>query len=62
MTNKIILNGENFQLEEVVTIARHGVGVAISVESESRIQKARQLVDKWLRAFLKVAFILIVYR
>ncbi len=43
-TNKIILNGEKFQLEEVVAIARQGVGVAISVESEARIKKARQLV------------------
>ena len=46
MTHKIILNGEKFQLEEVVAIARHGVGV--SVESEARIQKARQLVDQWV--------------
>jgi len=54
MANKIILNGEKFQLEELVTIARHGVGVAISVESESRIQKARQLVDKWVREGVRI--------
>ena len=48
MNDIIKLNGENFQLEELVAIAREGKGAAISVESESRINKARALVDKWV--------------
>ncbi len=49
MENTIKLNGENFQLEELVAIARNGVRAAISVESEERINKARTLVDKWVK-------------
>ncbi|MCP3941370.1 MAG: histidine ammonia-lyase [Desulfobacteraceae bacterium] len=54
MTDKIVLSGENFQLEDLVAIARHGVGIAISVESESRIHKASQLVDKWVRQGVRI--------
>ncbi|MCG8618082.1 MAG: histidine ammonia-lyase [Desulfobacterales bacterium] len=49
MENTIILNGENLQLDELVAIARNGADAAISVESESRINKARTLVDKWVK-------------
>ncbi|HCY83738.1 MAG TPA: histidine ammonia-lyase [Desulfobacteraceae bacterium] len=49
MEKTIILNGENFQLSELVAIARNGADAAISVESESRINKARTLVDKWVK-------------
>jgi histidine ammonia-lyase len=49
MEDTIKLNGENFQLEELVAIARNGVGAAISVESVERINKARSLVDKWVK-------------
>ncbi|MCG8632223.1 MAG: histidine ammonia-lyase [Desulfobacterales bacterium] len=49
MKNPIKLNGENFQLEELVAIARNGVGAAISAESEDRINKARTLVDRWVK-------------
>ena len=44
MVEKIILNGEKFQLEELVTIARHGSCVSVSSESKSRINKARTLI------------------
>jgi histidine ammonia-lyase len=44
----IILDGEHFQLEELVDIARNGKGIAISTSSESRIKKARILVDRWV--------------
>ncbi|MFN2356491.1 MAG: histidine ammonia-lyase [Desulfotignum sp.] len=44
----IILDGEHFQLEELVDIARNGKGIAISPSSESRIKKARILVDRWV--------------
>jgi histidine ammonia-lyase len=50
----IILNGENFQLEELVAIARQGSGAAISVGSEARIKKARQLVDKWVQEGVRI--------
>ena len=54
MTQKIILNGEKFQLEELLAIARQGVEVAISVESEARINKARQLVEKWVNDGVRI--------
>jgi histidine ammonia-lyase len=44
----IILDGEHFQLEELVDIARNGKDIAISASSESRIKKARILVDRWV--------------
>ncbi len=49
MTDQIVLNGDEFQLEDLVNIARHGARVAISNESKSRIHKARKLVDKWVK-------------
>jgi histidine ammonia-lyase len=54
MKNTILLNGENFQLDDLVNIARRGVQVGISVESEARIQKARQLVDKWVKEGVRI--------
>ena len=49
MKDKIVLNGNDFFLEDLVDIARNNVGIKISVESESRINKARDLVDKWVK-------------
>ena len=46
---KIILDGENFTLRELVDIARNGKGVAVSESSKARINKARTLVDKWVK-------------
>ena len=54
MENTIKLNGENFQLEELVAIARNGVNAAISVESVDRINKARNLVDKWVKEGVRI--------
>ncbi len=54
MADNIILNGEKFGLEELVSIARHGKGVSISIESKSRIHKARALIDKWVKDGYKV--------
>ncbi len=54
MAGKIILNGEKFQLEELVSIARHGKGVSISIESKSRINKARSLIDKWVKDGVRI--------
>ncbi len=54
MENTIKLNGENFQLEELVAIARNGVNAAISVASVDRINKARNLVDKWVKEGVRI--------
>ncbi|SDU17085.1 histidine ammonia-lyase [Desulfobacula phenolica] len=48
MKNQIVLNGKDFLLKDLVRIARNNVGITISVESESRINKARDLVDQWV--------------
>ncbi len=49
MVEQIVLNGNDLLLEDLVRIARNNVGIKISVESEARIHKARQLVDKWVK-------------
>ena len=49
MKDKIVLNGSDFFLEDLVKIARNNVGIKISAESESRINKARYLIDKWVK-------------
>ncbi|RLC22842.1 MAG: histidine ammonia-lyase [Deltaproteobacteria bacterium] len=49
MKDKIVLNGSDFLLEDLVKIARNNVGIKISAESESRINKARYLIDKWVK-------------
>jgi len=49
MKDKIVLHGNDFFLEDLIDIARNNVGIKISVESESRINKARDLVDKWVK-------------
>ncbi|MBC2705497.1 histidine ammonia-lyase [Desulfobacula sp.] len=49
MKDKIVLHGNDFFLEDLVDIARNNVGIKISVESKSRINKARDLVDKWVK-------------
>ena len=49
MNEQIVLRGSDFLLEDLVKIARHNACIKISVESESRINKARQLIDKWVK-------------
>ncbi|MBU1343312.1 MAG: histidine ammonia-lyase [Proteobacteria bacterium] len=49
MKEHIVLNGSDFLLEDLVHIARNNVGIKISVESESRIHKARELIDRWVK-------------
>ncbi|MFU8770305.1 MAG: histidine ammonia-lyase, partial [Desulfotignum sp.] len=44
----IVLDGENFQLEELVDIARNGYHIAIAASSKDRIKKARTLVETWV--------------
>ena len=54
MTDQIVLHGDNFFLEDLVRIARNNVGIKISVESESRINKARYLIDKWVKDGVRI--------
>ena len=50
MTNgPVQLNGQNFTLDQLVEIARNGRAVAVSVNSEARIKKARNLVEHWVK-------------
>jgi len=46
---KILLGVEGMSLENLIAIARHGSGVRLTMESEARIVKARELVEKWVR-------------
>ncbi len=50
MTKKIELDGNDFELEDLVQIARNDLGVSISGDAENRIKRARELVDKWVKA------------
>ena len=54
MKNFIVLDGSNFLLEDLVDIARNNVGIKISVKSESRINKARDLIEKWVKGGEKI--------
>jgi histidine ammonia-lyase len=46
---EIVLGVDGMTLEDLVAIAREGVGVRLSEESEERIVKSRRLVEKWLQ-------------
>jgi histidine ammonia-lyase len=48
MNQTIKANGNDFQLEELVHIARNGGQIAIAEASRARIHKARTLVDQWV--------------
>ena len=48
MTDQIVLNGNDFSLEDLVRIAREAVRVQLSEASLDRIIKSRQLIDKWV--------------
>ncbi len=49
MKDKIIVNGEDFLLDDLISIARKNTGIKISSESEPKIIKSRNLVDKWVK-------------
>jgi len=49
MKDQIVLRGSGFQLEDLVQIARNDVGIKISHQAESRINKARHLIDRWVK-------------
>ena len=49
MKSQILVNGHDFLLEDLICIARKNIGIQISGESESKINKSRELVDKWVK-------------
>ncbi len=49
MADQIVLNGSDFLLEDLYQIARNNTGIKISEESVGRINKARALIDKWVK-------------
>jgi histidine ammonia-lyase len=44
----IAIGMEEMTLEDLVNISRHGAGVQITKESETRIIKTRELIEKWV--------------
>jgi len=40
---------EKMTLEDLVSIARHGVKVQLTKASEQRINEARQLIEQWVK-------------
>ncbi|THB80187.1 MAG: histidine ammonia-lyase [Desulfobacteraceae bacterium] len=49
MSEPIVLNGKDLNLNDLVRIARGGRGVRISENAEARMEKSRGLVDEWVR-------------
>ncbi len=49
MADQIVLNGSDFILEDLYQIARNNTGIKISDKSVGRINKARALIDKWVK-------------
>jgi histidine ammonia-lyase len=46
---EIVLGTEGMTLEDLAAIARDGAVVRLAAESEERIRKARELIEKWVR-------------
>ncbi|MEG2017833.1 MAG: histidine ammonia-lyase [Clostridium sp.] len=44
--NKVIINGNDLTLQDVINVARNNYEVEISPEAEARINKSREIVDK----------------
>ena len=49
MNDPVVLNGQNFTLNQLVDIARNNRTAAVSKNSEARIKKARTLVEHWVK-------------
>lgn len=49
MKNSIVVNGCDLTLNDLVSISRHGTPLEISGASISKIQKARALVETWVK-------------
>lgn len=54
MKKTISLDGEQFQLEELVDVARNNTGIAIAEASKAKINKSRALVDKWVKEGVRI--------
>lgn len=54
MNDPVLLNGQNFTLDQLVDIARNGRAVAVSKNSENRIKKARALVEHWAKTGTRI--------
>ena len=44
----IVIDKETLTIEDVVAIARQGVQVDASSQGEQRVEKARELIAKWV--------------
>ena len=48
--NKVILNGTDLKIEDVVNVARHGYTVELAPECRAKIQEVREYMEKeWMR-------------
>jgi histidine ammonia-lyase len=49
MMKPIIIGVERMTLEDLIAISRRGAKVRLAEESEQRIEKARKLIDQWVK-------------
>lgn len=49
MKDAVVVNGNGFLLEDLISIARENTGIRISSDSNPAIIKSRNLVDKWVK-------------
>jgi histidine ammonia-lyase len=54
INDSVLLNGQNFTLGQLVDVARDGRTVAVSKNSENRIEKARALVEYWAKTGARI--------
>ncbi len=54
MKDQIVLRGSDFCLKDLIQIARNNVGIKISHQSEARINKARNLIDRWVKDGVRI--------
>lgn len=45
---KVVINGQDLTIQDVVNVARHNYKVELSNDAEKKIQKARELVDRFV--------------
>ena len=48
--NKVILNGKDLKIEDVVNVARNGYTVELAPECRAKIEEVRKYMeDEWMR-------------
>lgn len=47
--NKIIIDGESLKIEDIIKVARYGYKVELSIDAKEKIQRARDLVDRFVK-------------